>query len=142
MKKMKSRIASICLALCLAALMAGCAGVEKKEEKTGIKIGVAIYRGDDAFISSLCASLENEVKDKEEKLGKKVVVNIADAKNSQSSQNDQVDDFISKGYDAICVNMVDRTVAAVIVDKAKEAGIPIIFFNLSLIHISEPTRPY
>ncbi|MFQ8897291.1 MAG: hypothetical protein ACLR71_02850 [[Clostridium] scindens] len=52
MKKMKSRIASICLALCLAALMAGCAGVEKKEEKTGIKIGVAIYRGDDAFISS------------------------------------------------------------------------------------------
>ena len=35
MKKMKSRIASICLALCLAALMAGCAGVEKKEEKTG-----------------------------------------------------------------------------------------------------------
>ena len=129
MKKMKSRIASICLALCLAALMAGCAGVEKKEEKTGIKIGVAIYRGDDAFISSLCASLENEVKDKEEKLGKKVVVNIADAKNSQSSQNDQVDDFISKGYDAICVNMVDRTVAAVIVDKAKEAGIPIIFFN-------------
>ena len=25
--------------------------------------------------------------------------------------------------------MVDRTVAAVIVDKAKEAGIPIIFFN-------------
>ncbi|MEX2996853.1 substrate-binding domain-containing protein, partial [[Clostridium] scindens] len=76
-----------------------------------------------------CASLENAIKDKEEKLGKKVVVNIADAKNSQSSQNDQVDDFIRKGYDAICVNMVDRTVAAVIVDKAKEAGIPIIFFN-------------
>ena len=40
-----------------------------------------------------------------------------------------MDDFIRKGYDAICVNMVDRTVAAVIVDKAKEAGIPIIFFN-------------
>ena len=116
MKKMKSRIARICLALCLAAMMAGCAGTEKKEEKTGIKIGVAIYRGDDAFISSLCASLENAIKDKEEKLGKKVVVNIADAKNSQSSQNDQVDDFIRKGYDAICVNMVDRTVAAVIVD--------------------------
>ena len=34
MKKLKSRIASICLALCLAALMDGCAGVEKKEEKT------------------------------------------------------------------------------------------------------------
>ena len=44
MKKMKSRIARICLALCLAAMMAGCAGTEKKEEKTGIKIGVAIYR--------------------------------------------------------------------------------------------------
>ena len=49
MKKMKSRIASICLALCLAALMAGCAGVEKKEEKTGIKIGAVSYTHLDVY---------------------------------------------------------------------------------------------
>lgn len=108
----------------------GCAKTGDKEEgKVPIKIGVAIYRGDDAFISSVSSYLTSGGKALETKLGRKVIVNIADAKNSQGSQNDQVDNFISRGYDIICVNMVDRTAAAVIADKAKEADIPIIFFN-------------
>ncbi len=31
------------------------------------------------------------------------------------------------GYDVICVNIVDRTAAAVIIDKAQAAGVPVIF---------------
>lgn len=111
-------------------LCSGCAGKKMPEqENSPIKIGVAIYRGDDAFISSLSGHLTSEAKALEAKLGRKVIVNLADAKNNQGSQNDQVDNFINKGYDVICVNMVDRTAAAVIADKTKEAGIPIIFFN-------------
>ncbi|CUX36395.1 galactose ABC transporter substrate-binding protein [Clostridium sp. C105KSO13] len=102
---------------------------DKEKEKNPIKIGVAIYRGDDAFISSVSSYLTSGGKALETKLRRKVVINIADAKNNQGSQNDQVDNFISRGYDIICVNMVDRTAAAVIADKAKEAHIPIIFFN-------------
>lgn len=110
--------------------LGGCQSKEVSQtENKAIKIGVAIYRGDDAFISSLCSYLEGQIKEQEEKIGRKIIVNMVDAKNSQSSQNDQVDNFINKGYDVICVNMVDRTAAAVIVDKAKEAEIPIIFFN-------------
>lgn len=122
-------MAGVCLAGLLTLTVAGCAQNAERDKKDTIKIGVAIYRGDDAFISSVSSSMEEAVKEKEEELDRKIIVNIADAKNSQGSQNDQVDDFISKGYDVICVNMVDRTAAAVIVDKAKEAGIPIIFFN-------------
>lgn len=40
-----------------------------------------------------------------------------------------MDRFIARGYDVLCVNIVDRTAAAVVVDKAQEAGIPLIFFN-------------
>ena len=94
-----------------------------------VKIGVATYRSDDTFIAALCDDLERLSKDKEAETGKKIILNITDGKNSQSNQNDQVDNFISQSYDAICVNMVDRTVAAVIIDKAKRADIPVIFFN-------------
>ena len=40
-----------------------------------------------------------------------------------------MDKFLSQGYDVICVNEVDRTAASVIIDKAKSANIPIVFFN-------------
>lgn len=102
--------------------------IEPKEE-TSIKIGVVIYRGDDAFISSLAVSLEKEAKLVEEEIGKKISLEIVDAKNSQGSQNAQVDAFLSGKYDAICVNMVDRTVASSIINKAREVNIPIVFFN-------------
>lgn len=103
-------------------------GFSAKEEEA-IKIGVVIYRGDDAFISSMAVALEKQAKLVGEEIGKKIILNLVDAKNSQGSQNAQVDTFISGKYDAICVNMVDRTVASTIIDKAKEADIPIVFFN-------------
>lgn len=96
-------MAGVCLAGLLTLTVAGCAQNAERDKKDTIKIGVAIYRGDDAFISSVSSSMEEAVKEKEEELDRKIIVNIADAKNSQGSQNDQVDDFISKGYDVICV---------------------------------------
>lgn len=54
---------------------------------------------------------------------------IADARGSQQEQNDQIDQFISLDYDLLLVNIVDRTNAAVIIDKATQADIPVVFFN-------------
>ena len=47
----------------------------------------------------------------------------------QQEQNDQIDQFISLDYDLLLVNIVDRTNAAVIIDKATQADIPVVFFN-------------
>ena len=52
-----------------------------------------------------------------------------DAKGNLTTQNNQVDKFISQDYDVICVNIVDRTAASTIINKAKDADIPLIFFN-------------
>lgn len=94
-----------------------------------IKIGVSIYRKDDTFVASLCSYLEQAAKARELESGKKIVVNIVDGQSSQALQDDQVSNFLSKNYDVICVNEVDRTAAALIVNKAKAANIPVIFFN-------------
>ena len=59
----------------------------------------------------------------------KITLNILDGTGNQGTQNEQVDRFLAQGYDAICVNEVDRTAASVIIDKARAADIPVIFFN-------------
>jgi len=59
----------------------------------------------------------------------KINLNVVDVRGCQTTQNEQVDQFLDKGYDVICVNIVDRTAAAVIIDKAQGAGVPVVFFN-------------
>lgn len=130
---MKRLIRLLALVLCVVTCsmpLYSCNSIQINDAKVQtIKIGVAAYRKDDTFIASLCSNLEQLAKSKEIESGKKIVINIVDGQSSQALQTDQVDNFIKQNYNVICVNMVDRTVAAVIVDKAKAAGIPVIFFN-------------
>lgn len=129
MKQLKQILAIILAAVTLLLPLSACDSNQGGGKVETIKIGVAVYRKDDTFLSSLCSFLEQIAKSKELASGKKIVVNIVDGQSSQALQTDQVNKFISQSYDVICVNMVDRTAAAVIVDKAKAANIPVIFFN-------------
>lgn len=97
--------------------------------KKSIRIGVTLYRGDDSFINTIRGKLEEKAKLYEKGTGIKVVMEIVDAKGNQNTQNSQVDRFISLGYDAICVNMVDRSAASNIIGKAMDADMPVVFFN-------------
>lgn len=94
-----------------------------------IKIGVTLYKQDDAFISEISKNIEDIAKEKENQGKYKIIVNVADAKGNLINQSNQVDKFVAQNYDVICVNMVDRTAASMIIDKAKSANIPIVFFN-------------
>lgn len=98
-------------------------------EPKEIRVGVLCYNQDDLFINSMAEKLDEGFREQEKKEDFKVTVNFSDAKGSQTVQNDQIDKFIAQGYDVLCVNVVDRTDAAVIVDKGRKADIPIIFFN-------------
>ncbi len=98
-------------------------------ESATINIGVAIYSAEDTFISSMMDSLTKDVAEYEQSANIRVYLRIFDAQDSQATQNDQIERFISLGYDVLCVNLVDRTDAAFIIDKAMEADIPVIFFN-------------
>lgn len=101
----------------------------EKEEKKSIRVGVTLYRGDDSFINTIRGNLEEQAKAYEKETGVKVVMEIVDAKGNQNTQNSQVERFISLGYDAICVNIVDRSMASNIISKAMDANLPVVFFN-------------
>lgn len=123
-------VAGVVLALCFAGLRLYRQEESREpEKKTSMRIGVLLYRGDDTFISTIRAALEKQAKEYEQASGIKVTLDIVDAKSSQSTQNSQVERLISLGCDALCVNMVDRSAASVIIDKAMAAEIPVVFFN-------------
>lgn len=130
---MKKTYGLLAVGLLLLLVVIGGLNKSRKEEKVGekrsMRIGVTLYRGDDSFINALRANIEEQAKKYEKETGVKVVMEIVDAKGNQNTQNSQVDRFISLGYDAICVNMVDRSVASNIISKAMDADLPVVFFN-------------
>ncbi len=86
------------------------------------KVGVLIYKYDDTYISTVRNAIDKYAKDVLE-------ITMQDGKGDQATQNDQLDVFIQKGVDVLVVNMVDAAAAQGVVDKAKAADIPVVFFN-------------
>lgn len=122
------KILSLCMiGVCL--LLTGCQGPQKEEEKTSIRIGISLYRGDDTFINNIRNELEEKAKKYEQEHGIKVILDIQEAKGNQNTQNNQVERFISLGCDVLCINPVDRMDASVMIDKAMTAEVPVVFFN-------------
>ena len=121
------RIIGLLLTMCM--LLNACGGTGREEPKTSIRIGISLYRGDDTFINNIRSILEEKAKEYEQENGIKVTLDIQDAKGSQNTQNNQVERFISLGCDVLCINPVDRMDASVMIDRAMNAQVPVVFFN-------------
>lgn len=121
--------AALALGLALASLaLPGCSSGDTEHEPS-ISLGVAIYNGDDTFISNMMLSLTEIAARYEQDTGIRVYVNLTDAQENQTNQNKQIDRFVSMNYDVLCVNLVDRTDASYTIDRAMDADIPVVFFN-------------
>lgn len=108
-------------------MLTGCSSSVAKENKK-IRIGVCTYDKYDPFVWSIVTNLQSNLSQYDN-----VSVDIKDAQIDQLTQNDQVKEMINNGYDVLCVNLVDRTAPRKIIDMAKNADIPIIFFNRELV---------
>ena len=109
-------------------LLAGCGGNIAKPSKD-IKIAVLTYDEYDTFVNAMTKQMTRWSRQKEKEDGIRITVDIVGAKKSQLTQNDQARKFISGNYDVLCVNLVDRTDATVIIDRAIASDTPVIFFN-------------
>lgn len=121
------RIYSLLAAVIMSIMLSSC-GAETTAPHT-IRIGVALYQQEDTFISTVAKELQRTAQEAEQDGDVKINLYFADGKGSQTVQNEQIDRFLDREYDVICINIVDRTAAAVIIDKAQAADIPVIFFN-------------
>ncbi|MBO3445198.1 galactose/glucose ABC transporter substrate-binding protein MglB [Clostridium sp. CCUG 7971] len=119
------------LALSMAAMMlfsaVGCSSSSDEGSKSEgasdlPKIGATIYKYDDNFMSAVRRELESNAKDKAELI-------INDSQNDQAKQLEQIDTMIAKGVKVLAINLVDPKAATTVIEKAKAAELPVIFFN-------------
>lgn len=85
-------------------------------------IGMMIYNGTDAFMSETFTRILQAANDVAE-------VTYLDSKNSQITQNDQVEALLKAGVDALIINTVDRTAAIYLIRMVKPYDVPIVFIN-------------
>ncbi len=88
-----------------------------------ITIGASIRKFDDTYLTEQ----RNNMQVKADELG--VTVDFTDSKADQVTQNNNIDIYITKEYDALAVNMQERSAADVVIQKAQTAEIPVVFFN-------------
>ena len=129
--KLKRIIIVVVVLSLMSALFSGC-NFSKDDTVTQIKIGITLYDQYDTYLGQLMNSF-NEFVTESRKNGNDIIVSVYDAANSQTKQNDQVKEMIEAGCQVICVNLVDRTDPSIIIDMARKAEVPIIFFNRELV---------
>ena len=110
MKKLVTMILALVLVLSVAAASA-------------TTIGVSIRKYDDTFLTEM----RNYIADKAAEIG--VEVDVTDSKADQTTQNNNIDLYLTKGYEALAVNMQERSAADVVIQKANLDNVPVVFFN-------------
>ena len=123
---MKKILAIMLAVLLMAGALTACGG---SSDGSKGEVSVLYYTFSDTYISSVRSAMDKLLKDAGVKF------NDYDAKGNQTQQTEQVDVAIAKGSSALIVNVVDtgsNDAAQTIVNKAKAANIPVIFFNRSV----------
>ena len=92
----------------------------------GKTIDIFIYEFSDTYIGSVRTALDKNLKD----LGYTSGVMFRDAASNAANQIQSVRNVVSTGTDVILANLVDQTgTCATVADLAKDADIPVIYFN-------------
>ena len=124
---MKKFIALV-LVLTMALSLAACGG-SGSSSKSGGEVAVFWYTFGDTYLSSVRAALNTAL------TNAGVKYQDYDANGSQTTQTEQIQTAITKGASVLVVNIVDASsddATQAIVDMAKNANTPLVFFNRSV----------
>ena len=113
MKKLLVLFALIALVL---GSLTGCASEPEVTGPETVKVGIAIYKFDDTFMTNYRNEMEAYLTGMNSDTVK-YEVSITDGKNDQATQTEQIDSFIAQGFNVLIVNLVDLTAASTIIDK-------------------------
>lgn len=122
--KIRKLVSLLLAVVVMSAVAVGCGEKADEGSSDAKKIGVLIYKFDDTYVSSVRQALE--ALDTEDA---NIELVMQDGQDNQGMQNDQLDNLISQKVSALLVNIVDIGAAQNVIDKAKAADIPVVFFN-------------
>ncbi len=121
-KTIKTCTALIALTALFTTLLVGCG-------RGGKESALLYYSYSDTYISSVRTVMDELLDDMD------IDYHSYDAGGNQTTQTEQVDTAIAKGATLLAVNIVNTgsdDAARTIINKARDAGIPLVFFNRSV----------
>ena len=115
------RIMTLVLAIVMLFAVCACASAEG-----GYTIGYSLktITNDDFQLA-----LYNAVKEAVEASGNTFVDAIAESQTGVATQVTQIEDLINSGVDALILNPMDSNACITVMEKAKEAGIPVVLVD-------------
>ncbi|MCP1103013.1 inositol transport system substrate-binding protein [Aequitasia blattaphilus] len=131
---MKKIIAGLLIVMMLMVMIIGCS--EKNEEKSKKQDGkidwsdMSIGWSPANLSNELQVALTDELTKELDALGAKLMT--SDPQGDAVTQVEQVENYISRGVDMILMSPCDAAACGVVVDEAKEAGIPMIIVNCKM----------
>lgn len=81
------------------------------------------------FTDDLISAIGKNLKDIEKENPGKIKYTLYDGKSNQEVQNKQIDKVLNEGSDLILLNIVNREDSQEVINKIKQANIPVILFN-------------
>ena len=90
-----------------------------------VKVGVLLYKFDDTYVQQVRKSLEEIQRENQGK----IEFTFFDGKGDQNIQNESIDKLLNDKVDLLFVNLVDIDAAKTVINKVKEANVPVILFN-------------
>lgn len=126
---MKKKCKSFSFLWCISLLILTSCAPRSEMNTDTIRIGVSLYAANDTFVNSIVQNLERQTREMENQWNCKINLSILDANKNQTDQVEDVKRMISQKVDVLFINLVDRTEAAFLIDLAREADIPVVFFN-------------
>ena len=122
---MRKAITMVLVAAMAVTMVTGCSNGTKSTSGDAKKltVGSTIYKFDDTFMTGVRNAITTAAS------GTNITVEVVDSANATTTQNDKIDMFITKKVNALQINPVDPTAAGAIITKAKNAKIPVVFFN-------------
>ena len=92
-----------------------------------LKVGICIYKFNDDFMTLYREELKSYLMSQYGIAEGNIT--IMDSKGDQEEQNTQIDNFLSHDVDVLILNLVQASAAEDVVNKCKEADIPVVFIN-------------
>jgi inositol transport system substrate-binding protein len=95
------------------------------ETKDTYKIGFLVQSADDQFVTYMLDEAEAFAAEHPE-----VEYHPGDGKQDSATQISLVENWVTQGFDAICIQPVDSTIGPTFNKLCNDAGIPLVYFNI------------
>ena len=117
---MKFKLTSLLTVLMIAILVAGCGGGQGGGKNSGPRLALSVSTLNNPFYISLRDGAQKAA----DKAGAKL--QVSDAQNDASKQQNDIQNFVTQQYDAIIVNPVDSEAVGPAIQAANQANIPVL----------------